>query len=156
MFTLSRHLLANSGYPNRHKSVFGITEFTISASDWRFPVTMVFVCVPFFVIIFVLQTRRGMHAFKKSGRLMSKYFTRSFFSDTPRKHSTGQLQRQNQVGQYHATPRKRPFKRRQSRSGSGHGIVLDPEKEVKSWWPLVSRRRTMMASSDPEIGKQAS
>ncbi|KAI5462323.1 cora-like Mg2+ transporter protein-domain-containing protein [Mariannaea sp. PMI_226] len=38
-------------------SVFGMTEFTIPATDWRFPVTMVLVCVPFMLLILLLQTR---------------------------------------------------------------------------------------------------
>ncbi|OIW26757.1 hypothetical protein CONLIGDRAFT_557157, partial [Coniochaeta ligniaria NRRL 30616] len=48
-------------------SVFGITTLDIQADDWRFPVTMVTVCVPFFVLIFVLQTRAGVSAIRKSG-----------------------------------------------------------------------------------------
>ncbi|OLN96068.1 hypothetical protein CCHL11_03181 [Colletotrichum chlorophyti] len=48
-------------------SVFGITEFTIPAQDWRFAVTMVCVCVPFIVVLILLQTRAGYvlakHAF---------------------------------------------------------------------------------------------
>ncbi|TQN73200.1 hypothetical protein CSHISOI_02280 [Colletotrichum shisoi] len=40
-------------------SVFGITEFTIPAQDWRFPVTMVCVCVPFILALILLQTRAG-------------------------------------------------------------------------------------------------
>ncbi|KAK3689860.1 hypothetical protein B0T22DRAFT_528634 [Podospora appendiculata] len=46
-------------------SVFGITTFDISASDWRFPVTMVSVCVPFFLLILILQTRTGLGAIRK-------------------------------------------------------------------------------------------
>ncbi|PNY24408.1 Uncharacterized protein TCAP_05654, partial [Tolypocladium capitatum] len=37
-------------------SVFGITEFTIPATDWRFPVTMVLVFVPFMIVVFLFQT----------------------------------------------------------------------------------------------------
>ncbi|OAA82079.1 Mg2+ transporter protein, CorA-like/Zinc transport protein ZntB [Akanthomyces lecanii RCEF 1005] len=37
-------------------SVFGITEFTISPTDWRFAVTMVLVCVPFMGLVVLLQT----------------------------------------------------------------------------------------------------
>ncbi|GKT55688.1 LOW QUALITY PROTEIN: GTPase-activator protein for Ras-like GTPase containing protein [Colletotrichum tofieldiae] len=40
-------------------SVFGMTEFTIPAQDWRFPVTMVCVCVPFILALILLQTRAG-------------------------------------------------------------------------------------------------
>jgi hypothetical protein len=40
-----------------HQSVFGITEFTIPATDWRFALTMILVCVPFMIVIFLLQTR---------------------------------------------------------------------------------------------------
>ncbi|KAL7951383.1 hypothetical protein V8C42DRAFT_303963 [Trichoderma barbatum] len=38
-------------------SVFGITEFTIPVTDWRFPVTMVLVCVPFMILLYLIQTR---------------------------------------------------------------------------------------------------
>lgn len=34
-----------------------MTMFTIPADDWRFAVTMVLVCVPFMLLITVLQTR---------------------------------------------------------------------------------------------------
>ena len=37
-------------------SVFGITEFTIAPTDWRFAVTMVLVCVPFMGLVVLLQT----------------------------------------------------------------------------------------------------
>ncbi|KAK7422667.1 hypothetical protein QQX98_001455 [Neonectria punicea] len=38
-------------------SVFGMTEFSIPASDWRFALVMVLVCVPFMLLISILQTR---------------------------------------------------------------------------------------------------
>jgi uncharacterized membrane protein YgcG len=39
------------------QSVFGITEFTIPVTDWRFPLTMVLVCVPFMILLYLIQTR---------------------------------------------------------------------------------------------------
>ncbi|KAL6870524.1 hypothetical protein J3F83DRAFT_760987 [Trichoderma novae-zelandiae] len=38
-------------------SVFGITEFTIPVTDWRFPLTMVLVCVPFMFLLYLIETR---------------------------------------------------------------------------------------------------
>lgn len=38
-------------------SVFGMTAFTIPATDWRFALTMILVCVPFMLLIMLLQTR---------------------------------------------------------------------------------------------------
>ncbi|KAF4334260.1 hypothetical protein FBEOM_11912 [Fusarium beomiforme] len=38
-------------------SVFGMTVFTVPATDWRFPLTMVLVCVPFMLLVILLQTR---------------------------------------------------------------------------------------------------
>ncbi|KAJ4169491.1 hypothetical protein NW754_016520 [Fusarium falciforme] len=38
-------------------SVFGMTVFTIPATDWRFALTMILVCVPFMLLITLLQTR---------------------------------------------------------------------------------------------------
>ncbi len=66
-------------------SVFGITQFDISADNWRFPVTMVSVCVPFFLLILVLQTRAGMDLAKKLGGLIDKS-VRSVFGGEDRRH----------------------------------------------------------------------
>ncbi|KAK3942007.1 hypothetical protein QBC46DRAFT_83929 [Diplogelasinospora grovesii] len=61
-------------------SVFGITTFNISAEDWRFPVTMVSVCIPFFLLILILQTRAGMDAIKRCGRFIDDSVYRVFGS----------------------------------------------------------------------------
>ncbi|KAL2023739.1 hypothetical protein VTK56DRAFT_1453 [Thermocarpiscus australiensis] len=58
--------------------VFGITTFDIPADDWRFPVTMVSVCIPFFVLILVLQTRAAMEALRRCGLLAEAYLRRMF------------------------------------------------------------------------------
>lgn len=58
------------------QGVFGITTLTISPTDWRFPVTLVSVCIPFFILIMVLQTRAAMEAVRKCGRLVEDYFRR--------------------------------------------------------------------------------
>lgn len=55
-------------------SVFGITNFDISPEDWRFALTMVCVCVPFFVLILVLQTQAGMEMCKRLGDSLKGYF----------------------------------------------------------------------------------
>lgn len=51
---LSSKLIAN--YESL-QSVFGMTMFDIAATDWRFVVTMILVCVPFMLLISLLQTR---------------------------------------------------------------------------------------------------
>lgn len=78
-------------------SVFGITEFTISANDWRFPVTMVSVCVPFFLLIFILQTRAGMRAIKALGDFIEGNLGR--WSDRSRSRHERRLQLQQQLVQ---------------------------------------------------------
>ncbi|KUI56309.1 hypothetical protein VP1G_03748 [Cytospora mali] len=78
-------------------SVFGITEFTFSANDWRFPVTMVSVCVPFFLLIFILQTRAGMRAVKKVGDFTERNMGR--WSDRSRSRHERRLQLQQQLMQ---------------------------------------------------------
>ncbi|KUI72400.1 hypothetical protein VM1G_08006 [Cytospora mali] len=78
-------------------SVFGITEFTFSANDWRFPVTMVAVCVPFFLLIFILQTRAGMRAVKKVGDFTERNMGR--WSDRSRSRHERRLQLQQQLMQ---------------------------------------------------------
>jgi hypothetical protein len=40
------------------QSVFGITNFEFGDRDWQFIVIMVAVCVPFFLLIFLLRTHK--------------------------------------------------------------------------------------------------
>jgi hypothetical protein len=47
--------------------VFGITELHIPATDWRFAVTMVAVCVPFMILVFLLQSRLFTRMLRKTG-----------------------------------------------------------------------------------------
>ncbi|RFU79175.1 gtpase-activator for ras-like gtpase containing [Trichoderma arundinaceum] len=46
-------------------SVFGITELHIPVTDWRFPLTMVLVCVPFMVLLYLIQTRPFIQCVQK-------------------------------------------------------------------------------------------
>ncbi|KAL8376027.1 hypothetical protein RB595_007235 [Gaeumannomyces hyphopodioides] len=55
-------------------SVFGITNFDLSPKDWQFVTTMLCVCVPFFVLIVVLQTQAGMEMCKRLGGSLKGYF----------------------------------------------------------------------------------
>ncbi|KAM5355686.1 hypothetical protein ACJ41O_002332 [Fusarium nematophilum] len=60
-------------------SVFGMTVFTIPATDWRFALTMILVCVPFMLLITLLQTRSfGLLLRKLSalGAAPARLFTR--------------------------------------------------------------------------------
>jgi len=59
------------------KSVFGITEFQFSERDWRFAVTMVSVCIPFFLLIIVLQTQATMQAVRKYRQAVQRYISAS-------------------------------------------------------------------------------
>jgi len=54
-------------------SVFGITQFEISEKDWRFAVTMVSVCIPFFLLIVILQTQAAMQAVRRSGLVVRRW-----------------------------------------------------------------------------------
>jgi hypothetical protein len=68
---------ANSSYV-RVQGVFGITTFDVSVTDWRFPVTLVSVCIPFFILILVLQTRAAMDLVRKCGLVLERYLRRAF------------------------------------------------------------------------------
>jgi hypothetical protein len=52
-------------------SVFGMTVFTIPATDWRFALTMILVCVPFMLLITFLQTRSFGVLLRKLGAIGS-------------------------------------------------------------------------------------
>ncbi|KAJ0114398.1 hypothetical protein J7T55_010787 [Diaporthe amygdali] len=129
-------------------SVFGITEFTISADDWRFPVTMVGVCVPFFLLIFILQTRGGMRAVRKIGDFIEANMGR--WSDRSRSRHERRLQLQQQlmqaaesqasaVGGKRRMSLRRGTKRRKTgiagpqASGVINGVSV-PVQQKGKWW----------------------
>lgn len=53
-----------------------MNNMEIAPDDWRFVVTMIGVCVPFFVLIFIMQTHIGMSLFRRV-RLYLKGFGES-------------------------------------------------------------------------------
>lgn len=75
------------------QSVFGMQTFTISPTDWRFAVTMIAVCVPFFILIFVLQTHAGMSLYRR----LRLYVTS--FREKWRRNATARRDRRNQIQQ---------------------------------------------------------
>ncbi|KAK1774918.1 hypothetical protein QBC45DRAFT_23176 [Copromyces sp. CBS 386.78] len=81
-------------------SIFGITTLEISVDDWRFPVTLLAVCIPFFMIIFVLQTRWGMKKAKRWGTNIERYTSGLF--GTP--SSTNQWQTSSDYGRLRERP----------------------------------------------------
>lgn len=126
-------------------SVFGITTFGTPVDDWRFPVTMVLVCVPFFMLIFVLQTRAGMKGVKKCGQFFERHFSGYFNPVGRRQHQLVQQQHQ-QTGTADDGARKRKkkggFGLKRSHSGlmmqNGiMGIAADNAEKIKkkTWFP---------------------
>lgn len=151
------------------KSVFGITEFTISADDWRFPVTMVAVCVPFFLLTFILQTRAGMRAVKKLGDFVEGNMGR--WNDHSRSRHERRVQLQQQLVQAAEQQQQAPSlaagrRRRISLGkvkGGGNlaglnGVVVEPMgvidglavPQADKWWGWRRKRAEDM------LGKPAS
>jgi hypothetical protein len=48
-----------------------MTVFTVPATDWRFPLTMILVCVPFMLLVTFLQTRSFGVLLRKLGAIGS-------------------------------------------------------------------------------------
>ncbi len=118
-------------------SVFGITQFDISADNWRFPVTMVSVCVPFFLLILVLQTRAGMDLAKKLGGLIDRSVRSVFGGEDRRHYQFGPMQSSNGAADgAHGSEgwrKKRMILRREGRRGgltrSQSGFIDGPARK---------------------------
>ncbi len=134
--------------------VFGITTLDVSPTDWRFAVTLVAVCVPFFVLILVLQTpaaamdlvRRGFFSFFEGVSLLFSSFCDSvvsrgrgflsFFSSSSISRGGGSLP-------FFCSS---PLSPRGEGGGSGgnDGVGREKAREVKarkSWWMVRRRER---------------
>lgn len=82
---------------SRTQSVFGMNVIEISPNDWRFVVTMIGVCVPFFILIFIMQTHAGMSLFRRV-RLYVKGFGESRRQKaTARREQRSQLQQTEMI-----------------------------------------------------------
>ncbi|KAK4192221.1 hypothetical protein QBC35DRAFT_373917 [Podospora australis] len=124
--------------------VFGITTFDISAEDWRFPVTMVSVCIPFFILILVLQTRAAMMMVRKFGRAMEYYFSQGLGSlglggsssaaaGEKRRHSSWHSSHGNHHPSYHPPPSHQGgISELSGASGGAHGSGIAGVRRVQS------------------------
>lgn len=52
-----------------------MTEFAIPVNDWRFAIAMILVCIPFMVLVFILQTRICAVLLRKAAAWISQKFT---------------------------------------------------------------------------------
>ncbi|KZZ94236.1 Mg2+ transporter protein, CorA-like/Zinc transport protein ZntB [Moelleriella libera RCEF 2490] len=111
-------------------SVFGITEFTIPATDWRFAVTMVLVCVPFMALVLLLQTRVFTLVVARVRRTLLLVFTYPYrlYTRALEQHRHQQQQQHQRHGDLLGTQPSVYFaKRRKKRlvTGSSGGVALD-------------------------------
>jgi hypothetical protein len=65
IFHLESRYRQNTSINVYNQSIFGINTMQLTVHDWEFPTIMVIVCVPFFLLIFLLMTRRGMEAVRR-------------------------------------------------------------------------------------------
>ncbi|KLU84750.1 hypothetical protein MAPG_03786 [Magnaporthiopsis poae ATCC 64411] len=118
-------------------SVFGITEFNISPDDWRFATTMVCVCVPFFVLIVVLQTQAGMEMCKRLGGSLKGYF-QGEDEQTKHRRELQSLAGRVDEGVRMATTRAATAT---TAEGGGGGVVVEVEERGGRKQPLLFGRR---------------
>ncbi|KAH7322864.1 hypothetical protein B0I35DRAFT_407286 [Stachybotrys elegans] len=85
-------------------SVFGITEFTISATDWRFALTMVLVCVPFMIIVALFQTRTFHVLVRKSHSLVESALSRVWNPAVPESRAASHNRNRVRLGGWIAWP----------------------------------------------------
>ncbi|KAL3951885.1 hypothetical protein ACCO45_013602 [Purpureocillium lilacinum] len=136
-------------------SVFGMTEFTIQVTDWRFAVTMVLVCVPFMIIVFLFQTR----SFSLVGRKIAA--GASYVASLPQAALASRRQDvAADAHQQHSHPHSHPHQHQPpSRRGRKHRPVAtaDGRNGVRfgSWRPKLwpRQRNKIVTAEDVDLGK---
>ncbi|KAJ6441218.1 NADPH oxidase [Purpureocillium lavendulum] len=147
-------------------SVFGMTEFTIEATDWRFAVTMVFVCVPFMIVVFLFQTRSFRLVLNKlaAGGSWVVLFLRAAVGSrwqdaVPDAHHHQQQQQQQQQHPAHAHQQhqhqhqqapRRGRKRRLVAAAAG-GRATSRFGGLRPWWPWARPSGAPVVAAD-EVG----
>lgn len=70
---------------------------TIDPNNWRFVVTMIAVCVPFFILIFILQTHTGMSLYRRVRQHIKGHRERRRQRAFARQEQRSQLQRTEMI-----------------------------------------------------------
>lgn len=126
--------------PPCHKSVFGMQTFTISPTDWRFAVTMVAVCVPFFILIFVLQTHAGMSLYRRLGLYVASFREKLKRKAAVRRERRTQIQqietirRQSCATTIVAGKRESTWRFDSKEAGKLGTPVSDANGGTRAWW----------------------
>lgn len=124
---------------------------------------MVGVCVPFFLLIFVLQTRAGMRAVRRMGDLIEGNVAR--WSDRSLSRHEKRLQLQQQLlqaaesqaavaGGRRRMSLRRGAKRRKASAAAGHptnGVVSGvsvPAQQRGKWWARLRRKEENTAGQN--------
>ncbi|KAJ4387895.1 hypothetical protein N0V93_008498 [Gnomoniopsis smithogilvyi] len=121
-------------------SVYGMQAFTIPPNDWRFAVTMVVVCVPFFVLIFVLQTHAGMSLYRRLVLTMKGWIESWKRSAASRREKRTQLQQTETIRRQSCATTVVAGKRESTWNFDpqvAHGMApqgLDSREKVRPWW----------------------
>ncbi|UNI17707.1 hypothetical protein JDV02_004030 [Purpureocillium takamizusanense] len=127
-------------------SVFGMTEFTIQVTDWRFAVTMVLVCVPFMIIVFLFQTRSFSLVFRKvatAGSYVASLPLTALASRRPQDGAPDQHQHQ-------PPPRRRGRHRLVTTAVEGRAGTRSAN--WRSWlWP--GQKKVVVTTDDVNLGK---
>ncbi|KAK1251653.1 hypothetical protein MKX07_007132 [Trichoderma sp. CBMAI-0711] len=133
-------------------SVFGITEFTIPVTDWRFPLTMVLVCVPFMILLYLIQTRpfiqtiQALHRAAKSLALLPAKLLRLLLlrCREPDSSSSSSSAQDSRSGSASLSPKGRKRRLRLRRHGGSGAAGGGSGSCGGSWrrpWGWLRRRR---------------
>ncbi|UKZ76338.1 hypothetical protein TrVFT333_004040 [Trichoderma virens FT-333] len=131
-------------------SVFGITEFTIPVTDWRFPLTMVLVSVPFMILLYLIETRpfvQCLRALRRTAHALPLLPTRLIRLFFPFREPDPSSQ-DNRVTSTPSSPkarRRRLIVGRRGGSGSGAAML--------SWFRPWAWMRKVASGEDIDLGR---
>ncbi|KAL7810052.1 hypothetical protein V8C44DRAFT_124175 [Trichoderma aethiopicum] len=134
-------------------SVFGITEFTIPVTDWRFPLTLVLVCVPFMILLYLIQTRpfiqtiQALHRTAKALALLPAHLLRLLLLRCRQPDFSAQDSRSVPTA-LSSKGRKRRLTLRRRRGGGAAG-----GRDGGSWRWLWGWLRRRAGGEDDELGR---
>ncbi|KAK4232000.1 hypothetical protein QBC38DRAFT_465130 [Podospora fimiseda] len=108
-------------------SIFSITTIDIKISDPRFAITVISVCIPFFLLILLLQTRASMVLARKIGRGFINFFGGAWW--TSNSHGIGERR-----GNYHYYNTSHSHHHHH-----GLGIISDGQSQIgerRNWFKI--------------------
>jgi hypothetical protein len=121
----------------------------LTVHDWEFPTIMVLVCVPFFLFVLLLMTKRGMDAMRKLNKWLGRWTEKLPGFAPPGRDGLGRAWRSDGWPQYARASPQPPFDMFEKRNEEAD-VTSRRKRRAKTIDPATTTRNAQIDSSEKQ------